>query len=300
MATRAPATTMSGVVNCQTCSSPATLIAALLPTGIDTPDVTTELAEQPAAVSRQIVVGWSAFSIDIESNPADGDRIFKIGAVRSDAEVVVSLSTGRMDARDVVRRVDDAAQGARVLVGHNLRRHDVPLLRRQYPGLGCLNLPVIDTLELSAIAFPANPYHRLVKGYKLLSDSRNDPVKDARLTLDLLVEEVDALFEMHRVQIRTGCRCCTSCCATKHPWPPPWRLFETPPRRAWQARCNRRSAASTMSAAALAWRDLPRPTPWRRPSTGSRLPMRSAGSACLAVTPCCRSGSTARSLRSGR
>ena len=152
------------------------------------------VAEQPAAVSRQIVAGWSAFSIDIESNPADGDRIFKIGAVRSDAEVVVSLSTGRMDARDVVRRVDDAAQGARVLVGHNLRRHDVPLLRRQYPGLGCLNLPVIDTLELSAIAFPANPYHRLVKGYKLLSDSRNDPVKDARLTLDLLVEEVDAVF----------------------------------------------------------------------------------------------------------
>ena len=61
-----------------------------------------------------------------------------------------------------------------------------------------MNLPVIDTLELSAIAFPANPYHRLVKGYKLLSDSRNDPVKDARLTLDLLVEEVDALFEMQR------------------------------------------------------------------------------------------------------
>jgi ATP-dependent DNA helicase RecQ len=160
--------------------------------------VSETVAEQPAAVSRQIVAGWSAFSIDIESNPADGDRIFKIGAVRSDAEVVVSLSTGRMDARDVVRRVDDAAQGARVLIGHNLRRHDVPLLRRQYPGLGCLNLPVIDTLELSAIAFPANPYHRLVKGYKLLSDSRNDPVKDARLTLDLLVEEVDALFEMQR------------------------------------------------------------------------------------------------------
>jgi ATP-dependent DNA helicase RecQ len=96
--------------------------------------VSETVAEQPAAVSRQIVAGWSVFSIDIESNPADGDRIFKIGAVRSDAEVVVSLSTGRMVARDVVRRVDDAAQGARVLVGHNLRRHDVPLLRRQYPG----------------------------------------------------------------------------------------------------------------------------------------------------------------------
>ena len=41
-----------------------------------------------------------------------------------------------------------------------------------------------------------NPYHRLVKGYKLLSDSKNDPVKDARLALDLLHDEVVALAAM--------------------------------------------------------------------------------------------------------
>ena len=66
------------------------------------------------------------------------------------------------------------------------------------PDWQCLDLPILDTLELSAIAFPSNPYHRLVKGYKLVSDSRNDPLKDARLTLDLLREEVDALSEMQR------------------------------------------------------------------------------------------------------
>jgi ATP-dependent DNA helicase RecQ len=55
-----------------------------------------------------------------------------------------------------------------------------------------------DTLELSAVAFPNNPYHRLVKGYKLLSDSRSDPLKDARLALELLADELDALAEMHR------------------------------------------------------------------------------------------------------
>lgn len=59
-------------------------------------------------------------------------------------------------------------------------------------------MPVLDTLELSALAFPSNPYHRLVKGYKLLSDSRNDPLKDARLTLDLLGDEVDALAQMQQ------------------------------------------------------------------------------------------------------
>ena len=156
------------------------------------------LDEKQAVASRQIVVGWAAFSVDIETNPADGDRIFKIGAVRSDDDMVVSLSTGRMDPTEVLRRIDSATAGARLLVGHNLRRHDVPQLRRQYPTLRCLDLPVLDTLELSAIAFPANPYHRLVKGYKLISDSRNDPVKDARLTLDLLGEEIDALADMQR------------------------------------------------------------------------------------------------------
>ena len=85
-----------------------------------------------------------------------------------------------------------------MLVGHNLRRHDLPELQRQHPGLACLELPVIDTLEWSVLAFPSNPYHRLVKGYKLLSDTRNDPVKDARIALDLLGDEVEAFAAMHR------------------------------------------------------------------------------------------------------
>jgi ATP-dependent DNA helicase RecQ len=146
-----------------------------------------------------MIAGWSALSIDVETNPADGDRIFKIGATRSDCDSAVNISTGRLASGEVVRRIEAVAHGARLLVGHNARRHDLPQLRRQYPGLRALELPVLDTLELSAIAFPANPYHRLVKGYKLLSDSRNDPLKDARLTLDLLEDEVDALAEMHRL-----------------------------------------------------------------------------------------------------
>jgi len=152
-----------------------------------------------APVLRQLVREWRVFAIDVESNPGDGDRIFKIGAVRSDLGQDISLSTNRGSAQEVVRRVDAAADGAHLLVGHNVRLHDVVQLQRQYPALRCLTLPVLDTLELSAIAFPTNPYHRLVKGYKLLSDTRNDPVRDARLSLDLLGDELEALAEMERV-----------------------------------------------------------------------------------------------------
>ena len=145
--------------------------------------MTTALEERTAADSGQVVVDWSALSVDIETNPADGNRIFKIGAVRSDNDTVLSLSTGHLAAQDVVRKPEAAGHKApgcwsgTTFAAMTCRNCDASTR-----GSACLDLPVLDTLELSAIAFPANPYHRLVKGYKLLSDSRNDPVKDARLT----------------------------------------------------------------------------------------------------------------------
>lgn len=145
--------------------------------------------------ARAVLAEWAALSIDVETNPADHNRIFKLGAVRSDR--ANHLTIGRQSAEVLVRQVDALTSGARVLVGHNLRRHDLPQLQRQFPRLACLRLAVIDTLEWSAMAFPANPYHRLVKGYKLLSDSRNDPLKDARITLDLLSDELQAFAAMH-------------------------------------------------------------------------------------------------------
>ena len=62
--------------------------------------------------------------------------------------------------------------------------------------LARLLLPVIDTLFLSPICFPENPYHRLVKDYKLVSESLNDPVADSRLAGTLLTEELQSLQGM--------------------------------------------------------------------------------------------------------
>ena len=52
-----------------------------------------------------------------------------------------------------------------------------------------LQLPVIDTLLLSPLCFPENPYHRLIKDYKLVKDSLNNPVADAKLAGALFQEE---------------------------------------------------------------------------------------------------------------
>lgn len=152
----------------------------------------------PAFDSRRLLADWAALSIDTETDPADNKRIFKVGAARSDSDSRhLKLAVARLPAATVAAQLNAVAAGAHWLVGHNLRRHDLPLLRQQFPGLSCLDLPVIDTLEWSALAFPTNPYHRLVKGYKLLTDTRNDPLADARATLGLLAEEVDAFAAMH-------------------------------------------------------------------------------------------------------
>lgn len=83
------------------------------------------------------------------------------------------------------------------MVGHNLIDFDLPRLAVAAPGLSLLSLAAIDTLWLSPLAFPRNPYHRLVKHYQdggLLRARRNDPELDARLCLTLLGEEL-AAFE---------------------------------------------------------------------------------------------------------
>ena len=168
---------------------------------MDSTTIASNLPTQPsqarAVDAPALLAEWAALSIDIETHPADGERIFKIGIARSDSNDHLSLAIAKPPAATVTVQVDALTTGARLLVGHNLRRHDLPQLRRQFPGLACLELPVIDTLEWSALAFPTNPYHRLVKGYKLLSDTRNDPLADARITLSLLAEEIDAFAAMH-------------------------------------------------------------------------------------------------------
>lgn len=139
---------------------------------------------------------------DLEIVPAhDGtpERIIKLGALRPDTAESLELDTGRrLDA--ALMRLETLGAGASFLLGHNIVEHDLPALKRAAPASTLLDLPAVDTLRLSPLAFPQNPYHRLIKDYKLISDSLNSPLADCRATLNLFADQQDSfarLLETH-------------------------------------------------------------------------------------------------------
>ena len=130
--------------------------------------------------------------LDLETTPENPSRILKVGAVLGDRTFFVQ---GRFHLGDALAELDRLARGAERVLGHNLLDHDLPVLRRVAPGLRLHTLPVVDTLTLSPLAFPANPYHRLVKDYKLVRRSVNDPVADARLAARLFQDQWTSFAE---------------------------------------------------------------------------------------------------------
>lgn len=125
------------------------------------------------------------FDLEVAPGNADQpDRIFMVGALRPDTGEELERKVDK-DLPSVLDALDSLGQGASFVLGHNVIDHDLPILKQQAPDLALHGLPVIDTLRLSPLAFPQNPYHRLVKDYKLIRDSLNSPLTDCRSTLTL-------------------------------------------------------------------------------------------------------------------
>ena len=134
-------------------------------------------------------------SLVVDLEVSRSGRICEVGAVLGEVTFA-----GREDEAggDCLQHLARLAVQAECVVGHNLRRHDLPRIREIDPGHPILKLPVIDTLELSPLAFPKNPYHRLVKDYKLVRESLSDPVADVRLAGVLLLDELRAFEALSR------------------------------------------------------------------------------------------------------
>lgn len=131
-------------------------------------------------------------SLDLETN--ENGVIYAIAAVFKDQ---IFQRRTPFNIHKVLTELDAFIQEADYLLGHNILRHDLPVCRAIKPDLEFLNKPAIDTLFLSPLAFPENPYHRLVKDYKLVRDSINDPLTDARLATALFQDQWLALSDQH-------------------------------------------------------------------------------------------------------
>ena len=113
-------------------------------------------------------------------------KIRHIGAVYNGQVFEKKQNAG---SKAVLEALDRFAQPATYILGHNLLGHDFPLLKVSAPWLELLKKPVIDTLYLSPLAFPENPYHRLVKDYKLVRTAINSPVADAELAASVFADQ---------------------------------------------------------------------------------------------------------------
>lgn len=87
-------------------------------------------------------------------------------------------------------KLESAASKAKFIVGHNVLRHDAPILR-QYFSIDFPNVKALDTLMLSSLLFPRKPYHKLRKEYLHNEDDPSDPLEDARLCKKLLEDCIE-------------------------------------------------------------------------------------------------------------
>lgn len=86
---------------------------------------------------------------------------------------------------------------AKYICGHNIVAHDIPVLEKVLGKDTFDNKKIIDTLLWSPILFSENPYHSLVKGYKIVNDSEvNNPLSDCKLTKQLLIDELNSFNEL--------------------------------------------------------------------------------------------------------
>ena len=156
-----------------------------------TETINDELNGPAAAVMRDEPFKPRCLSLDLEVGKEDG-RIHAFGAVRG--ETGHGYHGGGSASQ--LTRLNALADGVSFVLGHNLIEFDLPYLRAAKPDLRLLDLPVVDTLRLSPLAFPRNPYHRLVKHYQdgaLVRGRINDPELDARLALQVFGEQREAL-----------------------------------------------------------------------------------------------------------
>lgn len=80
------------------------------------------------------------------------------------------------------------------ICGHNFIHHDLKYLSKYIADSS--KKKYIDTLYLSALLFPKRPYHKLLKDDKLSTYELNNPLNDAKKSMILFYDELNAFLEL--------------------------------------------------------------------------------------------------------
>ena len=141
---------------------------------------------------------FKCVSIDLEVDP-NTSQIQSFAAIRKGTADTCNYSGDNLPS--ALSALDVYTADAEFVLGHNVIAHDLPHLQAARSDLRILTKPSIDTLWLNPLAFPRNPYHRLVKHYKdgaLQGGNASDPELDAGLVLTLLQNQLAAFREFRR------------------------------------------------------------------------------------------------------
>ena len=126
--------------------------------------------------------------IDTEIEPKSR-KILDIGGIKDNGDRFHSNSI-----TDFVKYLD----GIQFICGHNIFNHDLKYIQKTLSNTN-IRPSVIDTLFLSPLLFPKNPYHALLKDDKLQSDDINNPLNDSIKAKDLFFDEVTAFHEFEEI-----------------------------------------------------------------------------------------------------
>lgn len=118
--------------------------------------------------------------IDTEVEPKTG-KILDIGSIKNDGALFHKTSVTEFTA---------FLNGTQFICGHNIFNHDLKYIGKALNEAGITSANIIDTLFLSPLIFPTNPYHSLLKDDKLQSEDANNPLNDSIKAKDLFHDEI--------------------------------------------------------------------------------------------------------------
>ncbi len=123
---------------------------------------------------------------DTEIDPKS-KKILDIGGVKSDGNTFHSNS---------IKDFAEFLNNTEFICGHNIIRHDLKYIQRNFSSLNVNHLKFVDTLFLSPLLFPTKPYHHLLKDDKIQTDELNNPVNDSQKAKDLFFDEISVFSQL--------------------------------------------------------------------------------------------------------